>query len=51
MIHEDFQVYLDSDWVGDLLERKSKTGVIVRSGIKERAFDVKRKQDHVRDTL
>ena len=35
-MHEDFQVHVDSDWVGDLLERKSSTGVIVRRGIEER---------------
>ena len=27
---------MDSDWVGDLLERKNTTGVIVRRGIEER---------------
>ena len=36
LMHEDFQVHVDSDWVGDLLERKSTTGVIVRRGIEER---------------
>ena len=24
-MHEDFQVHVDSDWVGDLLERKNTT--------------------------
>ena len=36
LMHEDFQVHVDSDWVGDLLERKNTTGVIVRRGIEER---------------
>ena len=27
LMHEDFQVHVDSDWVGDLLERKNTTGV------------------------
>ena len=38
MIHEDFQVHVDSDWVGDLLGRKSTTGVIARRGTEERAL-------------
>ena len=38
MMHEDFQVHVDSDWVGDLLERKSTTGVIVRRSTKERVL-------------
>ena len=38
MIHEDFWVHVDSDWVGDLLVRKSTTGVIVRRGTEERAL-------------
>ena len=29
---ETLQVYVDSDWAGDLLGRKSTTGVIVRRG-------------------
>ena len=29
---ETFQVHVDSDWAGDLLGRKSTTGVIVRRG-------------------
>ena len=36
LMHEDFQVHVDSDWVGDLLGRKNTTGVIVRRGIEER---------------
>ena len=36
LMHEDFQVHVDSDWVGDLLERMNTTGVIVRRGIEER---------------
>ena len=36
LMHEDFQVHVDSDWVGDLLCRKNTTGVIVRRGIEER---------------
>ena len=36
LMHEDFQVHVDSDWVGDLLERKNTTCVIVRRGIEER---------------
>ena len=35
-MHEDFQV--DSYWVGDMLERKNTTGVIVRRGIEERVL-------------
>ena len=38
MIHEDFQVHVDSDWVRDLLERKRTTGVIVRRGTEEHAL-------------
>ena len=38
MIQEDCQVHVDSDWVGDLLERKSTTGVIVRRSTKERVL-------------
>ena len=30
--HETLQVHVDSDWAGDLLGRKSTTGVIVRRG-------------------
>ena len=29
---------MDSDWVGDLLDRKNTTGVIVRRGIEERVL-------------
>ena len=29
-------MHVDSDWAGDLLGRKSTTGVIVRRGIEER---------------
>ena len=29
LMHEDFQVHVDSDWVRDLLEKKNTTGVIV----------------------
>ena len=32
-MHEDFQVHVDSDWVGDLLGRKNTTGVVVRKGM------------------
>ena len=38
LMHEDFQVHVDSDWVGDLLDRKNTTGVIVRRGIEERVL-------------
>ena len=38
LMHEDFQVHVNSDWVGDLLEKKNTTGVIVRRGIKERVL-------------
>ena len=38
LMHEDFQVHVDSDWVGDLLERKSTTSVIVRRSTKERVL-------------
>ena len=30
LMHEDFQVHVESDWVGDLLGRRNTTGVIVR---------------------
>ena len=32
MSDETLQVHVDSDWAGDLLGRKSTTGVIVRRG-------------------
>ena len=38
LMHEDFQVHVDSVWVGDLLEKKNTTGVIVRRGIEERVL-------------
>ena len=38
LMHEDFQVHVDSDWVGDLLGRKNTTGVVVRRSTKERAL-------------
>ena len=31
LMHEDFQVHVGSDWVGDLLGRMNTTGMIVRS--------------------
>ena len=34
-MHEDFQVHVDSDWVGDLLGRMNTTGMIVRRSIEE----------------
>ena len=34
-MHEDFQVHVDSDWVGDLLGRMNTTGVVVRRCIEE----------------
>ena len=42
LMHEDFQVHVDSDWVGYLLGRKNTTGVIVRRGIEESCLDDKR---------
>ena len=44
LMHEDFQVHVDSDWVEDLLERKNTTGVIVRRGIEERVSTTSEKQ-------
>ena len=35
LMHEDFQVHVDSDWVGDLLGRMNTTGMIVRRSIEE----------------
>ena len=35
LMHEDFQVHVDSDWVGDLLGRMNMTGMIVRRCIEE----------------
>ena len=35
LMHEDFQVHVDSDWVGDLLGRMNTTGVVVRRCIEE----------------
>ena len=35
LMHEDFQVHVDSDWVGDLLGRRNTTGVVVRRCIEE----------------
>ena len=35
LMHEDFQVHMDSDWVGDLLGRMNTTGMIVRRCIEE----------------
>ena len=34
-MHEDFQVHVDSDGVGDLLGRMNTTGVVVRRCIEE----------------
>ena len=44
LMHEDFQVHVDSDWVGDLLDRKNTTGVKRHRGA---CLNDKRKQDHV----
>ena len=38
LMHEDFQLHVGSDWVGDLLERKNTTGVIARRGMEERVL-------------
>ena len=35
LMHEDFQVHVNSDWVGDLLGRMNTTGVVVRRCIEE----------------
>ena len=35
LMHEDFQVHVDSDWVGDLLGRLNTTDMIVRRSIEE----------------
>ena len=35
LMHEDFQVHVDSDWVGDLLAGMNTTGMIVRRSIEE----------------
>ena len=35
LMHEDFQVHVDSDWVGDLLGRMNTTSMIVRRCIEE----------------
>ena len=34
-MHEDFQVHVDSDWVGDLLGRMNTTRVVLRRCIEE----------------
>ena len=44
LMHEDLQVHVDSDWVGDLIDRKNTTGVIVRRGIEERVLTTSENQ-------
>ena len=47
LMHEDFQVHVDSDWVGDLLGSPEHDRCGREKKHQGACFDVKRKQDHV----